>query len=347
MPAVAEQTVVRPVRRRCADADHGDPVNDEHDSREDGQAQPAVGDDLIDLVGSGELAGALLFVAALDDLCDVHVALVGDDGFRIVVELGLSGLDVCFDVLHDVSGDLQLFEDLVVTLEDLDGVPALLSGGLVMQDSLFDVGDGVLDRAGEGVLRLGVRAGSGGNGSLSGFHDAGALQSGDLNDRAAQLAGEFLDVDLVAVLLDNVHHVDGHDHRDAELGQLRGEVEVPLQVGAVDNVQNRIGPLRDQVVPGDDLFECVGGQRINTGKVHDDDVVMLLQLAFLLFDRDAGPVADELVRAGQRIEQRGFTAVRVARKGNFDLFFHLSAPFDQILYAISIISVSAFRRLSS
>ena len=74
---------------------------------------------------------------------------------------------------------------------------------------------------------------------------------------------------------------------------------------------------------------------------------MLLQLAFLLFDRDAGPVADKLVRAGQRIEQRGFTAVRVARKGNFDLFFHLSAPFDQILYAISIISVSAFRRLSS
>ena len=197
------------------------------------------------------------------------------------------------------------------------------------------------------MLRLGVRASSGGNGSLSGFHDAGALQSGDLNDRAAQLAGEFLDVDLVAVLLDDVHHVDGHDHRDAELGQLRGEVEVPLQVGAVDDVQNRIGTLRDQVVPGDDLFECVGGQRINTGKVHDDDVVMLLQLAFLLFDRDAGPVADELVRAGQRIEQRGFTAVRVARKGNFDLFFHLSAPFDQMLYAISIISVSAFRRLSS
>ena len=56
------------------------------------------------------------------------------------------------------AGMLQLFEDLVVTLEDLDGVPALLRGGLVMQDSLFDVGDGVLDRAGEGVLRLGVRA---------------------------------------------------------------------------------------------------------------------------------------------------------------------------------------------
>ena len=44
-------------------------------------------------------------------------------------------------------------------------------------------------------------------------------------------------------LRDDVHHVDGHDHRDAQLGQLCGEVEVALQVGAVDDVQNRVGTL--------------------------------------------------------------------------------------------------------
>ena len=250
-------------------------------------------------------------------------------------------------MLRDVCGDAQLFEYLIVTLEDLDGIPALLRSGLVMQNSLFDVRDGVLDRAGEGVLRLGVGACSGLDGCFRGFHNACALQSGDLQNRAAQLTGQLLDVDLVSVLLDDVHHVDRHDDRDAKLGQLCGEVEVTLKVRAVDDVQNRVGALGDQVVTGDDLFERVGGQRINTGKVHDHDVVVLLQLAFLLFDRDARPVADELVRTGQRVEQRGFTAVRVARKGNFDLFFHLPAPFDQILYAISIISVSAFRRLSS
>ena len=347
VPAVAEQAVVRPVRCRCANADHGDPVHDEHDSCEDRQAQPAVGDDLIDLVGAGKLTGVLFLVAALDDLRDVHIALVGDDGLCIVVQLRLSGLDVRLDVLHDVCGDAQLFEYLIVTLEDLDGIPALLRSGLVMQNSLFDVRDGVLDRAGEGVLRLGVGACSGLDGCFRGFHNACALQSGDLQNRAAQLTGQLLDVDLVSVLLDDVHHVDRHDDRDAKLGQLRGEVEVTLKVRAVDDVQNRVWALGDQIVTGDDLFERVGGQRINTGKVHDHDVVMLFQLAFLLFDRDARPVADELVRTGQRVEQRGFTAVRVARKGNFDLFFHLPAPFDQILYAISIISVSAFRRLSS
>ena len=74
---------------------------------------------------------------------------------------------------------------------------------------------------------------------------------------------------------------------------------------------------------------------------------MLLQLAFLLLHGDAGPVADELVGAGQCIEQGGLTAVRVARQGNFDLLFHmiLVSPFRD--YSTSIISVSAFRRLSS
>ena len=50
---------------------------------------------------------------------------------------------------------------------------------------------------------------------------------------------------------------------------------------------------------------------------------MLLELAFLLLHGDAGPVADELVGARQRVEQCRFAAVGVARKGNFDLLFHI------------------------
>ena len=100
---------------------------------------------------------------------------------------------------------------------------------------------------------------SGLDGCFRGFHNACALQSGDLQNRAAQLTGQLLDVDLVSVLLDDVHHVDRHDDRDAKLGQLRGEVEVTLKVRAVDDVQNRVWALGDQIVTGDDLFERVGG----------------------------------------------------------------------------------------
>ena len=45
---------------------------------------------------------------------------------------------------------------------------------------------------------------------------------------------------------------------------------------------------------------------------------MLFKFSFLLLYRDARPVADELVRAGQCIEQRSLTAIRVARKGDSD-----------------------------
>ncbi len=139
--------------------------------------------------------------------------------------------------------------------------------------------------------------------------------------------GQLRDVDLIAVLADHVHHVDGDHHGDAQLGQLRGQVQVALQVGAVDDVQDGVGALGDQVVTGYDFLQRVGGQRVNTGQVHDDDVVMLLETAFLLFHGDAGPVADELVGTGQGIEQRRFTAVGVARQGNLDLLISCSSFF--------------------
>ena len=147
-----------------------------------------------------------------------------------------------------------------------------------------------------------------------------------------ELTGQLRRVDLVAVFLDDVHHVDGDDDRNAKLGQLGRQVQVALQVRAVDDVQNRVRALADQIVTGNDFLQRVRGKGIDARKVGDDDVVMLFELAFLLLHRDARPVADELVGAGQRIEQRCFAAVRVARKGNFDLLypyhfssFHLSS----------------------
>ena len=222
---------------------------------------------------------------------------------------------------HDVCRNLDSLEDLVVALKDLDRVPALLLFGLVVDDSLFDVRNRMLDRTGERVHRDGLRALCRADCRLGSFHDAGALQRGDLDDLAAQLTAQLGGVDLVAVLADDVHHVDGDDDRNAQLGQLRGQVQVTLQICAVDDVQNRIGALGNQIVTCNDFFQRIRGKGVDAGKVHDDDVVMLL-----LLNRNAGPVADILVGAGQRIEQRCFAAVRVARKGNFDLLFHVTSP---------------------
>ena len=168
---------------------------------------------------------------------------------------------------------------------------------------------------------------SGLDGGLGGLHDAVTLQGGDLHDLAAQLTAQLRHVDLVAVLADHVHHVDGDDHGNAQLGELGGQVQVALQVRAIDDVQDGIGALLDQVVTGHHLLQRVGGQGVDAGQVHDGHIIMLLQLALFLLHGNAGPVAHELVRAGQRVEQGGLAGVGVACQRDLDLFVHIVPPF--------------------
>ena len=163
------------------------------------------------------------------------------------------------------------------------------------------------------------------NGGLGSFLDAVTLQSGDFHDFASQRLGQSINFDGVASLADYVHHVDGHDHGDAQFGQLGGQIQVALQVGAVDDVQDGVGAFTDQIIPGDHFLQRVGGQGVDAGQVGDGDIAVLFQLAFLFLHRDAGPVADVLTGTGQGIEQGGFAAVRVARECDFN--FHLCPSF--------------------
>ena len=58
-------------------------------------------------------------------------------------------------------------------------------------------------------------------------------------------------------------------------------------------------------------------QRVTSSVISaDDDIIVSLEFSLFLFDRNAGPVTDKLIGAGQRVEQCCFTAVWVARKGN-------------------------------
>ena len=127
----------------------------------------------------------MLFITGFDHLGDVDVALVGDDAFRVVVQLFFSGGDVGFDVLLGFRRDLQLFKHLVVPFKHLDGVPALLFFGLIVDRGFFDMRQRVFHRTGEGMLGDGLCALRGLNRLFGGFHNAGALEGGDLDDLAS------------------------------------------------------------------------------------------------------------------------------------------------------------------
>ena len=316
MPSVAEQTVVCPVGRRRADAHHSYPVDDEHNKREDRQTQPAVGDDTVDLVGHGQLACVLLFITGLDDRTDINVTLVCDDAFRVVVQFLLRRLDVLLNMCLRCFRDIELFHHLAVAFKDLDRVPALLFFRKSVHDRFFDMRKRMFNRTGERMLRNGFRALRRFNRLFGGFRDADSLQCGDLDDPTADLLGKALRVDLITVLFHDVHHVDGDDHRDAELNKLRRQIQVALKVRSVDDVQDCVRAFVDQIVSCNNFLQRVRRKRIDTGKVRDDHVAVILQLAFLLFHGDTRPVAHKLVGAGQRVEQGCFAAVRVAREGN-------------------------------
>ena len=265
------------------------------------------------------LDAGLLLDGLIDDAVDVCVTLVGDDALGVIVHLSLAVLDVLVDVSDQVGGELQLIHDLVVALEQLDSVPAQEAVIDFALDGLLDVSDGVLNAAGEDVGQLAALASlCSSHSSLCSSLGAFALQCADLNSLTAQLGAQLLQVDLIAVLADEVDHIDSHDHGDAQLDELSGQVQVALDVGTINDVQDGIGLLLDQISTGDDLFQSVRRQGVDTGQVLDDDILLALQLAFLLLDGNAGPVADVLIRAGQIVEQGSLTTVRVAGQCNFN-----------------------------
>ncbi len=260
-----------------------------------------------------------------DDFADVGIALVGDDAFGIVVQLFFAVGDMFFQMGLQRRLKVQLLKQLFVALEDFNGEPAQIA--LVDQagDGLFNVCQRVLDAAGKDMRKLAaLGTARQGDGFFGGFHTTFALQGAHLDNLAAERFTQAAKVDLVAVFANQIDHVDGDDNRNAELDELGGQVQVALDVGAVDDIQNGVGLFAHQVCARHDLFQRIGRQGIDARKILNDDIFMPFQAPFLFFDCDAGPVPDILAGAGQSVEQRRLSAVRIAGQRNFD--FHGKIP---------------------
>ena len=194
---------------------------------------------------------------------------------------------------------------------------------VAMRDQILDMRQGVLHAPGEYVRRL-ARLFSRKHRGLAG-HLAAALapQGAGFHHLAAQRLAQLAQINLVAVFARHVDHVQGDDHGNAQLGQLRGQVQVALDVGGVHDVEDGIRPLVYQIAAGDHLLQRIGRKAVDAGQVLDDDIRFAFQPALLLFHRHARPVANVLVGTGQVVEHGGFTAVWIARQG--DLCGHTAA----------------------
>jgi len=111
--------------------------------------------------------------------------------------------------------------------------------------------------------------------------------------------------------------IEGENQGNAELHQLDGQVKVSLKVGGVHDVDDGRGSFLNQEIPGHEFFGGVGGEGIGSREIHQP-YTSAAEVAetFLLFHGDAGIVSHMLPRAGDGIEEGGFSAVGISSQGD-------------------------------
>ena len=205
---------------------------------------------------------------------DHAVALTGDDGLSVVVAVLLALSDQLLHASGLLLGEVDELAGVRVALKQLDGVVATLVGGNARRQIVLDVVQNVLDGGIKLVLRHLALGSSGLLNLLKELRDALVLEGRDHHDRAAELLGELVRVDLVAVLLDQVGHVEGDDYGQAGLDDLKRQVQVALEVGSVDHLDDDIGLAAHEVIARALLLGAVGGKRVDAGEVRDGNVLV-------------------------------------------------------------------------
>ena len=114
----------------------------------DWQSEDTVGNNLVDLIGNSQMLNAsFLSDSLLNNSVDVSITLVGDDALGVIVHFLLAVCDVLVNVVNQRLVQLQLLLNLVITLEQLDGVPTQEAVINLALDGLFDISDGMLNAA--------------------------------------------------------------------------------------------------------------------------------------------------------------------------------------------------------
>ena len=263
---------------------------------------------------------------AVDDVRDEAVTLTGDDRLGVVVAIALARGDELLHARCGLARKVELGGRLGIALEELNGEVATANRVDESRNQSLDLGEHIFDRAVKRMMRTrGVCGGDGlchaylgAPGGLARHRDEPidtvVLERRDHHDRTTQALLECGDIDLVAILLNQISHVERHHHGQACLDDLQREIEVALQIGGVEHLNHDVGLAAHEVVAAHALLGAVGRQRIDSGQVRDEHALVARQGCLLLLDRDAGPVAHITVGTGDQVEQRGLAAIGVTGK---------------------------------
>ena len=132
--------------------------------------------------------------------------------------------------------------------------------------------------------------------------DAFILYRGNGHHGNAERGLELVDAHRSAVGTKFVHHVQRKHHGNIEFHELQRKVEVSLDVGRVDDIDNDRGRIVDEKIARNDFLIRIRRQRIYARKVNHGRLGVATQLAFFFVDRHAREIAHMLVRACELVE---------------------------------------------
>ena len=293
------------IRKVAANEVERKPEHHDHDANEARDGREAPRKHAVDAGRALVLAALLrLLDAAGADGLDEREAHVGESrkaiGARLLLHLG-------DDVLHGIELVLleaKRLDHQLVALDELGrGVAVGQASALgVIGDKLSNGVDAAVHGAAVGAVRpaevdapRALAVAGHVDGVLHQLVYALVLGGRDGHHRHAQEGLQGVHVHGAAVLSDLVHHVECDDHGNVQLHELRGEVEVALDVGSVNNVDDRIGLGVDDELAAHDLLARVGRERVDARQVCDRGLWMAAHLAVLAIHGDAREVAHVLV----------------------------------------------------
>ncbi len=145
--------------------------------------------------------------------------------------------------------------------------------------------------------------------------DAAAVGGDGRDDGDAEEPLGLGRVELDALALGHIDHIEGDDHGIAELDELERELEAAAQGRSVDHVDDEVGLFREEMGQ-DDLLGRIGrAERVRPGQVDDvEEPPFDIDPAVGMLDRGAGEVRGLGLGPGDRVEQRALAAVRLSDK---------------------------------
>ena len=305
---------VDPVHRdRCHAEDRGEQRR--HQPPEDQPAEDRMQQHTVEFVRRGRVAAPGLLDRVTGQLADSFVLA------RDKVLLPARAL-----ALHEFPGSLDAGHGSGVPLPaanqaDRPGESVAIGICLPGVEQLVRLGQGlpqrlrILTRLGQGQLRLAHRHPQ----ALHPLARVGLHR----DHRHTQLLLQSRRRDFHPARPGDVHHVQHHDGRDAQVEHLHREVKIALEVAGIDHADDairlgRVGAPPQQHIPRDGLVRRASAQAVRAGKVEDSQqlAVLVVAGALLFLDRHPGVVGHLLGEAGQGVEQRRLAGVRVPHKGD-------------------------------